>query len=285
MVRTTEHKHLGIVLDEQLNFQGHIKEMISKARRGIGLIRHLSKYLSRHVFDQIYKLHVRPHLHYGDIVHHKNDPDMKLDFTRRLEQVQYSAALAVSGAWRGTSSRKLYEELGWESLYLRRWYRRMCHFYNLKKTVTPAYLFEEIPVERNVPYNLRFHREYQPVNRTEHFASTYFQNLLSEWNLLDTNIKESNTLEAFKSKLLGVIRPIKKSMYNIYNITGIRKLTKMRVNFSPLNEHRFRHSFDCLSPRCACGEDNEYNVQFFLRCPLYDSLRSISSVNQRMHQG
>ena len=53
----TEHKHLGIVLDEQLTFQGHIK-MISKARRGIALIRHLSKNLSRHVLDQIYKLHV-----------------------------------------------------------------------------------------------------------------------------------------------------------------------------------------------------------------------------------
>ena len=84
VVKQTEHKHLGIVLDGQLNFQGHIKEVISKARRGIGLIRHISKCLSKHVLDQTYKLHVRPHLDYGDIVYHKHDPDMKLDFTRRL---------------------------------------------------------------------------------------------------------------------------------------------------------------------------------------------------------
>ena len=51
--------------------------MISKARRGIGLIRHLSKYLSRHVLDQIYKLHERPHLDYGDIVYHKHDPEAR----------------------------------------------------------------------------------------------------------------------------------------------------------------------------------------------------------------
>ena len=102
------------------------------------------------------------------------------------------------------------------------------------------------------------------MNRTERFASRYFQNVLSEWNLLATNIKESNTLEAFKSKLPRVIRPTKKSVYNFYNITCI----------SPLTEHRFRHSFDCLSPRCACGEDNENDVHFFLRCPLYDLLRS-----------
>ena len=41
----------------------------------------------------------------------------------KLEQKQYSAALVVTGAWRGTNRQRLYEELGWESLYHRRWYR------------------------------------------------------------------------------------------------------------------------------------------------------------------
>ena len=225
------------------------------------------------MLDQIYNLHVRPHLDYGDIVYHKQDPEIKLDFTRRLEQVQYSAALAVTGAWRGTSSRRLYEELGWESLYLKRSCRRMCHFFNLRNTATPAYLFDEIPVERNVPYSLRRHLEYQPVNRTERFASTYFQNALSEWNLLDTNIGDSNTLDIFKNTLLGVIRPIKKLVYNVYNIAGIRKLSKLRVDLSPLNEHRFRHSFDCLSPRCACGTDSppQNNVHVVWTLPLSPS--------------
>ena len=31
----------------------------------------------------------------------------------KLESVQYSAALAVTGAWKGTSREKLYNELGW----------------------------------------------------------------------------------------------------------------------------------------------------------------------------
>ena len=41
------------------------------------------------------------------------------------ESVQYSAALAVSGAWKGTNMDRLYEELGWEPLYYRRWQRRL----------------------------------------------------------------------------------------------------------------------------------------------------------------
>ena len=95
--------------------------------RGIGMIKCLSKYVCREVLEQIYKLYVRPHLDYGDIIYHKHDPEMHLHFTQKLEQTQYSAALAVTGAWRGTSRQKLYDELGWETLYHRRWYRRLCH--------------------------------------------------------------------------------------------------------------------------------------------------------------
>ena len=109
---SSEHKHLGMILDHKLDFQSHIREVILKARRGIGLIKHLSKYVSREVLDQVYKLYIRPHLDYGDIIYHRFDPEMHLEFTKKLEQVQYSAALAVTGTWRGTSRQRLYEELG-----------------------------------------------------------------------------------------------------------------------------------------------------------------------------
>ena len=120
VARMSEHKDLGMILDSKLDFQSHIKEAIQKARRGIGIIKFLSKYVSRDVLDQIYKLYVRPHLDYGDIFYHKYDPQMHLNFTHRLERTQYCAALAVTGAWRGTRRERLYQELGWEDLYHRR---------------------------------------------------------------------------------------------------------------------------------------------------------------------
>ena len=136
-----------MILDSRLNFNSHVREKIINARRGIGVIRYLSKYVSRDVLDQMYKLYVRPHLDYVDIIYHKHDPDLNLDFTKKLESTQYSAALAVSGAWRGTSRQKLYDELDWESLYHRRWYRRMTHFYKLRSTRSPLYLYNLIPPE------------------------------------------------------------------------------------------------------------------------------------------
>ena len=74
VVVKTEHKHLGIILDSKLSFQSHVREAIIKARKGIGIIRFLSKYVSRDVLDLIYKLYVRPHLDCGDIIYHRHDP-------------------------------------------------------------------------------------------------------------------------------------------------------------------------------------------------------------------
>ena len=109
----------------KLTFDKHIQASITKARKEIGVIRFMSKYLQRNVLDQLYKLYVRPHLDYCDVIYHKHDPTLKLQFTKTLESVQYSAALAVSGAWKGTNMYRLYEELGWEPLCYRRWQRRL----------------------------------------------------------------------------------------------------------------------------------------------------------------
>ena len=141
-------------LGSELDFQSHIKEAIGKARRGIGMIRYLSRYVSRKVLGQVSKLFVRPHLDYGDIIYRKYDPEICLLFTQRFEQTQYSAALAVTDAWSGTNRQRLYEELGWESLYHRRWYRRLCQFFKLVKSRSPGYLFDEIPLERQFSYSL-----------------------------------------------------------------------------------------------------------------------------------
>ena len=77
--------------------------------------------MSRDVLNLAYKLYVRPDLLYGDILFHRCDPEMLLGFTQTIENTQYAAALSVTGARRGTNSQELYNELGWESLYSRRW--------------------------------------------------------------------------------------------------------------------------------------------------------------------
>ena len=197
-----EHTHLGMILDSKLNFNSHVREAIIKARRGIGIIRYLSKYVSRDALDQICKLYVRPHLDYGDIIYHKYDPAYTLEPTKKLESTQYSAALAISSSQRGTNTDKLLEELGWKYLHHGRWYRRLCHFYKLRNTHSPGYLFQHIPSECVVNYNLR--NPYvlkQSAERTSRYSHTCFQNCIKKWKLLDIYVRNSPTLSQFKHTL------------------------------------------------------------------------------------
>ena len=239
------------------------------------MIKYLSKYVSRDVLDQVCKLYVRPHLDYGDIIYHRHYPEMILNFTKRIEQTQYSAALAVADVWRGTNRQKLYNELGWESLYQRRWFSRLCHFFNLRKTGAPPYLFAELPTERTPHYGLRGKRDYDlPFSKTKRSSNTYCTNVLHEWNMLDVNVRNSATIAEFKRKLLTLIRPLKKSLFGLFDIEGVKHLTMLRLEFSTLNEHKFRHNFQCTSPMCACNTGVEDNAHFFLHCPLFVPMRN-----------
>ena len=76
----------------------------------------------------------RPHLDYGDVIY---DRVFNKSFQNKLESVQYDAALAITEAIRGSSKEKLYQELGLGSLKSRRWYRKLCLFFKLKKNKHP----------------------------------------------------------------------------------------------------------------------------------------------------
>ena len=62
--------------------------------------------------------------------------------------MQYNAALAITGAIRGSSREKLYQELGLESLKQRRWFRKLCYFFKITKNQSPKYLFDKMPTTR-----------------------------------------------------------------------------------------------------------------------------------------
>ena len=118
-----EHKHLGLILEPNVLFEKHLYENIVKAKRNIGIIKHLNRFLPFKTLNQIYKDLVRSHLDYCDIIYHippiVHHPPLGTSLNNlmeKIEKIQSQAALAVTGAWQGSSSVKLCEELGWESL-------------------------------------------------------------------------------------------------------------------------------------------------------------------------
>ena len=83
----------------------------------------------------------------------------------------------------------------------------------------------------------------------------------------------SQTISEFKRKFLKLIRPPKRSIFNIYDLEGIKLLTQLRVEFSDMRYHRYRHNFHCTSPTCSCQTGIEDNEHFLLHCPQFSLQR------------
>ena len=271
VARKSFTKHLGLFLDESLSFHKHIKEKVSKAMNGISILKFLSKFVSKQILNLSYKLYVRPHLDYGDVIYH----NQRAESMELLEYVQYKAALIVSGCWQGTSREKLYRELGWENLSDRRWFHRLVYFYKIVNNLTPDYLRNHLPTPRVLSYSFRNPRVFDnPNRRTDRYSNSFFPYCIAEWEKLSDEIRSLPTLNQFKNALLIHIRPKKSSSFGINDIEGMKLLTKMRVNFSDLRSDRFSHNFNCEVPTCTCFLEDESGFHFLLRCPRYLTIRN-----------
>ena len=71
------------------------------------------KVLPRNFLITIYKSFIWPRLDYGAIIF--DQPENEI-FCKKIESVQYTAALAITRAIQGTSREKLHKELGLETL-------------------------------------------------------------------------------------------------------------------------------------------------------------------------
>ena len=74
----------------------------------------------------------------------------------------------------------------------------------------------------------------------------------------------------------------------MHDISAHKLLTRLRLNFSHLNEHKFRHNFkDTINPMCSCSSDIKTTDHYLLRCKLYTDLRldllnNICTINQSL---
>ena len=111
--KTPLQEHLGMYFDPKLNFLEHLKNIQTKVNKSSALLWKIQTILPRPTLLTIYKAFIRLHLDYGDTTYDQAYND---SFHQKLDSVQYNATLAITGAIRGTSSEKLFEELGLESL-------------------------------------------------------------------------------------------------------------------------------------------------------------------------
>ena len=174
---TNSQKHQGVVLNNHLSFEDHLKMILNKVNKTIGLLCKLHNILPRSALLIIYKSFIRPHLDYGDIIY---DQAYNASCNHNLELLQYNACLTIRGVIRGTSREKLYEELGLESLQLRCWFRKLPCFYKLFKSEHPHHVFNVIPsrsssyITRNI-HNILFAKTRHTFLKNCFFSSTIIE--------------------------------------------------------------------------------------------------------------
>ena len=128
LTQTTFQKHHGIILDARLPFEKHLETALCKINKTIGLIRKLQNILPRTALITFPTL-IMAILFMIKLTVHR--------FIRR--SLQHDACLALTGTIRGSSREKLYQELAFESLQQRRWYKKVSTR-SLKTKVRVIYL-------------------------------------------------------------------------------------------------------------------------------------------------
>ena len=116
--------------------------------------------------------------------------------------------------------------------------------------------------------------------RSNFFRDSFFPSTITEWNKLDRDIRNSDSLKVFKLSLLKFVGPVGNSVFKINNPYGLKLLTRLRLGLSHLCYHKFRHNFqDCINPICACGIEIETATHFLFHCPLFQSAEQFLLIN------
>ena len=87
-----------------MNFNEHIKSKIIKCNKIICLIKKLSQFLSRKSLLTIHKSFLSPNLDYADAIY---DKQLNESLKKKIESVQYNAALIITDAIKETCRDKI----------------------------------------------------------------------------------------------------------------------------------------------------------------------------------
>ena len=194
-----------------------------------------------------------------------------------IERIQYQAALAITGAWKGTNLDKIYEQLGWESLTDRRWFRRLTYFYKIHNNYTPSYLKSPIPPPRTHLYGDRSDNDLHEIFcKTNRYKNSFYPHSIEAWNDIGPELRQAVSLSVFKTNILKLIRPPKRDIFGVHDTKGIKRLFQLRVGLSPLKDHKKKHNFrDTFFDICNCLRESETTEHYLIRCITFSNERKL----------
>ena len=270
LVETTQHKHLGVILQNNCKWDAHIYSIIGKIKVQTACLKSYKYKLSRKSLETMYKSFILPHFDYSDVVWDSCTNALKDE----LEKLNLDAIRTIIGAVRGTSHHKLYQESGLISLRERRMRHKLMIYFKIVNGLAPSQLIERLPplVSDHNPYHRRNPLERKvPFCRTELMKNSFFPSATIAWNDLNDSTKQAFSLAQFKRLLSLNDVKVPQLYYSVNRFTEIIHC-KIRLEISDLNNHLYqRHLRD--NSICDCGFQIENAQHFFFDCPLHQQAR------------
>ena len=194
---TKLEKDLGIYVDNNLTFEGHINEIVNKANRLVGMISRFITHKDKDIMVPLFKTLVRPVLEYGNAVwspylikHINLLENIQRRFTKRiigLSDTDYESRLRV---------------LRLPSLEFRRLRGDMIETFKIilglydHSTTSTLFSIVQSSNTRGHPYKLN--KRHVSTNQ---FAQFYTNRVINTWNSLPEHIVKAGSIDAFKNNI------------------------------------------------------------------------------------
>ena len=137
--------------------------------------------------------------------------------------------------------------------------------------MTPSYLREKLLPLRRFLYGDNNPLTYRDIFcNTQRYMNSFFPDAVRIWNNIDHNFKSCNSILSFKKHINALIRPNKKSIFNIIDPLGLKYIFQLRLRLSPLKHHKYNYNFiDTPVDTCDCGAASENITHFLFHCPRF----------------
>ena len=143
-----ETKTLGVIVDDQLNWQTHLDSIVTKVSKGIGMIRRMKAFVPQMTLISVYNAIILPHFDYCSLVW-----DTCSNYL--LEKLQNRAARVITGKSYEVRSDDILRELNWQPLVERGNDNKAVFMYKMKNGEYLANISNIFNVANNQAYSLR----------------------------------------------------------------------------------------------------------------------------------
>ncbi len=196
ITKVEKEKDLGVIFQENMNFNMHINDKVKKANRNVGLIFKTFTFMNIKMFLTLYKSIVRPHLEYASVIW---TPYLKKDKIA-IENVQRRATRMVMDLTSLPYHERL-KILGLPTLEYRRLRADMIQVYKILNGIDLANKDKLFTMNAYHATRGNTQKLFKKRARTEIRKNVFGYRVVDTWNGLPSSVITAPSVNSFKSKL------------------------------------------------------------------------------------